>query len=143
MTAYMGRLNVRRDDAMANAEATVAEFFDNLKRERRANPPQMPSAEAMIERAKKALRREQKNGPALLLDAVNYRINEIAPDTDPWLVIKQVSQARNHRGIEASYSAVVELKDEADRNGVYDCEEAELCYELGEIVLSQLAERYG
>ncbi len=33
---------------MANAEVTVAEFFDNLKRQRRADPPQMPTAAAMI-----------------------------------------------------------------------------------------------
>lgn len=128
---------------MANTEMTVAELIEKVNRERRENPPQMPSAEAMIEQAKVALRREQQDGPALLLAAVNYRIREVDPESDPWTVIKRVAKARNHRGIEASYSAVVELKEEADRDGVYDCEEAELCYELGEIVLSMLAERYG
>ena len=95
---------------MTDTETTVAEFFERLKRERRANPPQMPSAEAMIERAKKALRREQKNGPSLLLDAVNYRIRQIDADSDPWAVINFVSDARKHDGIASSYSAVVELK---------------------------------
>ena len=89
---------------MANAEVTVAEFFDNLKRQRRADPPQMPTAAAMIELARKALRRERKNGPALLLAAVNYRIGEIAPGDDPWTVINRVSEARQHAGIASSYS---------------------------------------
>jgi len=128
---------------MADTEMTVAELLAKVKRERRENPPQMPSAEAMIEKAKLALRREQQNGPALLLDAVNYRIDEIAQDVDRWLVVNQVAKARRHTGIAASYSAVVELKEEADRNGVYDREEAEVCYELGEIVLSLLGEHYG
>ena len=127
---------------MTNTETTVAEFFERLKRERRANPPQMPSAEAMIERAKKALRREQKNGPSLLLDAVNYRIRQIDADSDPWAVINFVSDARKHDGIASSYSAVVELKGQADQYGSYDLEDAELCYELGEIVLSLLDEHY-
>ena len=127
---------------MANTEVTVAEFFDNLKRQRRADPPQMPSAAAMIELAKKALRREQKNGPALLLDAVNYRIGEIAPGADPWTVINRVAKARQHSGIASSYSAVLELKAEADQHGGYDREDADLCYELGEIVLSLLDEHY-
>lgn len=131
------------DDAMANAEVTVAEFFDDLKRQRRAAPPQMPSAEAMIELAKEALGRERKDGPALLLAAVNYRIGEIAPDADPWTVINRVAKARQHAGIASSYSAVVDLKAEADQHGGYDRADAELCYELGEIVLSLLDEHYG
>ena len=127
---------------MTDTETTVADFFDRLKRERRANPPQVPSAEAMIEQAKKALRREQKNGPSLLLDAVNYRIRQIDADSPPWAVVNAVSKVRQHDGIVSSYSAVVELKEQADQYGSYDREDAEICYELGEIVISLLDEHY-
>lgn len=125
---------------MADTEMTVAELLAKVKRERRESPPQMPSAEAMIEKAKRALRRRQKNGPSLLLDAVNYRIRQVDPESDPWVVLRRVAKARNHSGIESAYWGVVELKEEFDRYGHYDKEDAEFRYELGEIVLSLLDE---
>lgn len=125
---------------MANTEMTAAELIEKVNRERRENPPMMPSAEAMIEKAKRALRRRQKNGPALLLEAVNYRIREVDPESDPWVVVKRLAKAQNHSGIEAAYCGVVELKEEFDQYGRYDKEDAEFRYELGEIVLSLLNE---
>ena len=128
---------------MAINEMTTAELIEKVNLARRENPPQMPSAEAMIEDAKRALCRQQKNGPALLLAAVDYRIRQIDPDSDPWTVIKRVAKARNHSGIESAYWGVAQLKEEFDQYGRYDKEEAELGYELGEIVLSLLDERLG
>lgn len=125
---------------MANTEMTVAELIEKINRERRENPPRMPSAEAMIEKAKRALRRRQKNGPALLLEAVNYRIREVDPESDPWVVVKRLAKVHNHSGVESAYWGVVELKEESDRYGRYDKEDAEFRYELGEIVLSLLDE---
>ena len=125
---------------MAINEMTTAELIEKVNLERRENPPQMPSAEAMIEKAKRALRRRQKNGPALLLEAVNYRIREVDPKSEPWVVVKRLAKAHNHSGIESAYWGVVELKEEFDRYGRYDREDAEFRYELGEIVLSLLGE---
>ena len=128
---------------MADTEMTVAELIERVNRERRDNPPRMPSAEAMIEKAKRALRRNQKNGPTLLLEAVNYGLREIDPDSDPWVVVKRVAKSRNHSGIEGAYLGVVELKKESDRYGRYDKEDAEFRYELGEVVLALLDEYSG
>ena len=119
---------------------TTTQLLDQVKRERLENPPAMPSAEALLERAKKALRRKQKNGPQLLLDAVNYRIRELAPDggDDFWETAQQLAKTRNEGAIEAGYWGVKMFKQDADRNGIYHKEDAQLGYEIGEILLHML-----
>ena len=123
---------------MANTEMTVAELIEKINRERRENPPQMPSAAAMIEDAKRALRRQQKNGPALLLAAVDYRIRQIDPDSDPWTVIKRVAKAQSNPAYESAYLGVKSLQEDADRDGRYHQEDWESSYEIAEIILFML-----
>lgn len=123
---------------------TTAELLDQVKRERRENPPAMPSAEALVEKARKALRRKQKNGPGLLLEAVNYRIREIEPDcADWWAAAQRIAKARNEIGIEAGYRGLMWLKWDADRDGYYHKEDAELGYEIAEILLHMLGPEQG
>ena len=119
---------------------TTTQLLDKVQRERRENPPEMPSAEALIEKAKKALRRKQKNGPQLLLDAVNYRIRELEPDCgdDFWAAAQHLAKTRNEIGIEAGYCGLMILKAAAARNGFYDKEDAELLYDTAAAVLSIL-----
>ena len=119
---------------------TTTQLLYQVKRERRENPPAMPSAEALLEKAKKALRRKQKNGPRLLLEAVNYRIRELAPDCgdDFWAAAQQLAKTRNEGAIEAGYWGVMMFKKDADRNGIYHKEDAEMLYETAEIVLRML-----
>ena len=119
---------------------TTTQLLDQVQRERRANPPATPSAEALIEKARKALRRKQKNGPQLLLDAVNYRIRELAPDCgdDFWAAAQHLAKTRNEGGIEGGYRGLMILKADADRNGYYDKEDAELLYDTATAVLSML-----
>ena len=119
---------------------TTTQLLDQVKQERQANPPAMPSAEAIMERAKKALRRKQKNGPRLLLDAVNYRIRELAPDCgdDFWAAAQHLAKTRNEGAIEAGYWGVKRFKEDADRNGIYHKDDAEMLYETAEIVLRML-----
>ena len=118
---------------------TTTELLDQVQHERRANPPAMPSAEALIEKARKALRRKQKNGPQLLLDAVNYRIRELEPDCgDYWAAAQHLAKTRNEGGIEGGYRGLMILKADADRNGYYDKEDAELLYDTATAVLSML-----
>ena len=118
---------------------TTTQLLGQVQRERRANPPEMPSAEALIEKARKALRRKQKNGPQLLLDAVNYRIRELAPDCgDFWAAAQHLAKTRNEGGIEGGYRGLMILKADADRNGYYDKEDAELLYDTATAVLSML-----
>ena len=118
---------------------TTTQLLDQVQRERRANPPAMPSAEALIEKARKALRRKQKNGPQLLLDAVNYRIRELAPDcTDYWETAQHLAKTRNEGGIEAGYRGLMWLKWDADREGYYHKDDAQQGYEIGEILLHML-----
>ena len=119
---------------------TTTQLLDQVQRERRANPPEMPSAEALIEKAKKALRRKQKNGPQLLLDAVNYRIRELEPDCDDyWAAAQHLAKARNEGGIEAGYRGLMWLKWDADREGYYHKEDAEMSYNAAEILLYMLS----
>ena len=120
---------------------TTTQLLDQVKRERQANPPAMPSAEALLEKAKKALRRKQKNGPRLLLEAVNYRIRELAPDCgdDFWETAQQLAKTRNEGAIEAGYRGLMILKADADRNGYYDKEDAELIYDTAAAVMRMLA----
>ncbi len=118
---------------------TTTQLLAKVKRERQENPPTMPSAEALMEKAKKALRRKQKNGPRLLLEAVNYRIHEIEPDcADYWAAAQRIAKTRNEGAIEAGYWGVNQFKKDADRNGRYHKEDAELGYEIGEILLHML-----
>ena len=119
---------------------TTTALLQKVKRERQENPPTMPSAEALIEKARKALRRQQKNGPRLLLEAVNYRIRELEPgcDDDYWAAAQRIAIARNEGGIEAGYWGVNQFKKDADRNGRYHQEDAQLGYEIGEILLHML-----
>ena len=119
---------------------TTTQLLAKVKQERQANPPTMPSAEALMEKAKKALRRKQKNGPRLLLEAVNYRIREIEPDCDDdyWAAAQRIAKTRNEGAIEAGYWGVKQLKADADRNGFYHKEDADLGYEIGEILLHML-----
>ena len=118
---------------------TTTQLLDQVQRERRANPPEMPSAEALIEKAKKALRRKQKNGPQLLLDAVNYRIRELEPGCDDfWAAAQHLAKTRNEIGIEAGYCGLMILKAAAARNGFYDKEDAELLYDTATAVLNIL-----
>ena len=106
--------------------------------------PAMPSAEALLERARKALRRKQKNGPRLLLEAVDYRIREIEPDcTDLWAAAQRIAKARAKIGIEAGYWGVMLFKQDADREGRYHKDDAELLYETAEIVLRMLGPEQG
>ena len=118
---------------------TTTQLLEKVKRERQENPPTMPSAEALMEKAKKALRRKQKNGPRLLLEAVNYRIHELEPDcSDYWAAAQRIAKTRNEIGIEAGYRGLMIMKSAADRNGFYYKEDAELLYETAEIVLHML-----
>lgn len=118
---------------------TTTQLLDQVQRERQANPPAMPSAEALIEKARKALRRKQKNGPQLLLNAVNYRIRELEPDcADFWAAAQHLAKTRNEGGIEGGYRGLMILKADADRNGYYDKEDAELLYDTAVAVLSML-----
>ena len=120
---------------------TTTQLLDQIKRERQENPTAMPSAEALLEKAKKALRRKQKNGPQLLLDAVNCRIRELAPDggDDFWAAAQQLAKTRNKVGIEGGYCGLMILKASADRNGFYDKEDAELIYDTAAAVMRMLA----
>ena len=118
---------------------TATQLLHLVQQERRENPPAMPSAEALIEKARKALRRKQKNGPQLLLDAVNYRIRELEPDCDDfWAAAQHLAKIRNKGGIEGGYCGLMILKAAADRNGFYDKEDAELLYDTATAVLSML-----
>ena len=120
---------------------TTTQLLDQVKRERQANPPTMPSAEALMEKAKKALRRKQKNGPRLLLEAVNCRIRELAPDCgdDFWETAQHLAKTRNEIGIEAGYRGLMWLKWDAARDGYYHKEDAEMSYEAAEILLYVLS----
>ena len=115
---------------------TTAQLLDKVKRERRESPPEMPSAEALIEKAREALRRRQKNGPRLLLEAVDYRIRELEPDcADPWLAAQQIAKKRSLPGIEAGYRGVMLLKGDVDRDGHYDSAVGRASYEAAEVLL--------
>ena len=115
---------------------TTAQLLDKVKRERRENPPEMPSAEALIEKAREALRRRQKNGPRLLLEAVDCRIRELEPDcADPWLAAQQIAKKRSLPGIEAGYRGVMLLKGDVDRDGHYDSAVGRASYEAAEVLL--------
>lgn len=119
---------------------TVIELLEKTRRERRENPPAMPSAEALIEKARKALRRKQKNGPPLLLEAVDYRIRELEPDcADPWLAVQQIAKKRSIAGIEAGYRGLMLLKEDVDRDGYYSSEVGEASYEAAEVLLHILS----
>ena len=119
---------------------TTTQILAKVKRERQENPPTMPSAEALMEKAKKALRRKQKNGPRLLLEAVNYRIHEIEPDcADYWAAAQRIAKTRNEIAIEGGYQGLMIMKAAADRNGYYDKEDAELLYDTAAAVLRILA----
>lgn len=115
---------------------TVAQLLEKTRRERREDPPEMPSAEALIEKAREALRRKQKNGPWLLLAAVDYRIREIEPDcTDPWRAAQQIAEKRSAAGIEAGYRGLMLLKEDVDRDGHYSSEVGRASYEAAEVLL--------
>ena len=102
------------------------------------------AAEARLERARKALRRRQKNGPRLLLEAVDYRIRELEPDcADLWAAARRIAKARGKIGIEGGYRGLMLLKADADRNGYYHKEDAELLYETAEAVLRMLGPEQG
>lgn len=102
------------------------------------------AAEARLERARKALRRKQKNGPRLLLEAVDCRIRELEPDcTDLWAAARRIAKARGKIGIEAGYWGVMLFKQDADREGYYHKDDAELLYETAEIVLRMLGPEQG
>ena len=102
------------------------------------------AAEARLERARKALRRKQKNGPRLLLEAVDYRIRELEPDcADLWAAARRIAKARGKIGIEAGYWGVMLFKQDADREGYYHKDDAELLYETAEIVLRMLGPEQG
>ncbi len=119
---------------------TTTQLLAKVKRERQENPPTMPSAEALMEKAKKALRRKQKNGPRLLLEAVNYRIHEIEPDcADYWAAAQRIAKTRNEIGIEAGYRGLMWLQWDADRDGYYNREDGEISYEAAEILLYMLS----
>ena len=120
---------------------TTTELLQKVKRERQENPPTMPSAEALIEKVKKALRRQQKNGPRLLLEAVNYRIRELEPgcNDDYWAAAQRIAKACNEGGIEAGYRGLMWLKWDADRDGYYNREDGEISYEAAEILLYMLS----
>ena len=118
---------------------TTTQLLAKVKRERQENPPTMPSAEALMEKAKKALRRKQKNGPRLLLEAVNYRIHELEPDcADYWAAAQRIAKTRNKISIEGGYQGLMIMKAAADRNGYYDKEDAELLYDTATAVLRML-----
>ena len=124
---------------------TTTALLQKVKQERQENPPTMPSAEALIEKARKALRRQQKNGPRLLLEAVNYRIRELEPgcDDDYWAAAQRIAKTRNEIAIEGGYRGLMWLKWDADREGYYHKEDAELGYEIGEILLHMLGPEQG
>ena len=124
---------------------TTTALLQKVKRERQENPPTMPSAEALIEKARKALRRQQKNGPRLLLEAVNYRIRELEPDCDDdyWAAAQRIAKTRNEIAIAGGYQGLMIMKADADRNGYYDKEDAELLYDTAAAVLRILASEQG
>ena len=94
------------------------------------------AAEARLERARKALRRKQKNGPRLLLEAVDCRIRDLEPYcADPWLAARRIAKKRSLPGIEAGYRGVMLLKGDVDRDGYYDSAVGRASYEAAEVLL--------
>ena len=94
------------------------------------------AAKARLERARKALRRKQKNGPRLLLEAVDYRIRELEPDcTDLWAAARRIAKARDKIGIEGGYRGLMLLKGDVDRDGHYDSAVGRASYEAAEVLL--------
>ena len=122
---------------------TTAQLLDKVKRERLENPPEMPSAEALIEKDREALRRRQKNGPRLLLEAVDCRIRELEADcADPWLAAQRIAKKRSLPGIEAGYRGVMLLKGDVDRDGYYDSAVGRASYEAAEVLLYILSNEH-
>ena len=65
---------------------------------------------------------------------------ELAPDCgdDFWAAAQQLAKTRNEGAVEAGYWGVMMFNKDADQNGIYHKEDAEMLYETPEIVLRML-----
>ena len=101
-----------------------------------------PYAITLLEVAKKAHLNGQDNAPRLLLDAVDHRIREIDPDSDPWEAAQRMAKEKNFSGIEGGYWGVMVLEEDFQREGRYHPDDWQLSFDVAEILICILDLEY-
>ena len=94
----------------------------------------------LLEKAVLAKEENPKIAPRLLLEALQQRIREVVPDSDPdlWVAARKLAQSKNNDGIEAAYwGLTMFLKDFQDK-GKFNEEQWEDCYLAAEYTIRQL-----
>ena len=101
-----------------------------------------PYAITLLEVAKKAHLNGQDNAPRLLLDAVDHRIREIDPDSDPWEAAQRMAKEKNNEGLRGGYWGVMVLEEDFQREGRYHPDDWQLSYDIAEILICILDLEY-
>ena len=102
----------------------------------------VPYAITLLEVAKKAHFNGQDNAPRLLLDAIDHRIREIDPDSDPWEAAQRMAKEKSNSGIEGAYWGVMILEEDFQREGRYHPDDWQLSFDVAEILICALDLEY-
>ncbi len=101
-----------------------------------------PYAITLLEVAQKAHLNGQENAPRLLLDAVDHRIREIDPDSDPWEAAQRMAKEKDNEGIRGGYWGVMILEEDFQREGRYHPDDWQLSFDVAEILICILDLEY-
>ena len=102
----------------------------------------VPHSIKLLEAAQKAHLNGQDNAPRLLLDALDHRIREIEPGSDPWEAAQRMANERNNSGIRGAYWGVMMLEEDFKREGRYHPDDWQMCFDIAEILICALDLEY-
>ena len=105
------------------------------------SPTLTPTAK-LLEKAIAAKEQNPKIAPRLLLEAMQQRIREVAPDHDPdfWIAARKLARDKDDIGIEAAYWGLMMFDKDFRECGNYNEEQWEISLDVAEISIRMLEE---
>ena len=107
-------------------------------------PPALTPTAKLLEKAIAAKEQNPKIAPRLLLEALQQRIREVAPDHDPdfWSAARKLARDKDDIGIEAVYWSLMMFDKDFRERGDFNDEQWEDCFDGAEVILGMLEAEY-
>ena len=98
----------------------------------------------LLEKAVQAKEQNPKIAPRQLLEALQQRIREVAPDHDPdfWVAARKLAREIDDIGIESVYWSLLMFEKDFGDRGDFNDEEWEDCFAGADLVIHMLEAEY-
>ncbi len=107
-------------------------------------PPALTSTATLLKQSALAKDRNPAIAPRLLLEALQQRIREVAPDHDLdfWVAARKLAQDIDDIGIESVYWSLLMFEKDFGDRGDFNDEQWEDCFDGAEAIIGMLESKY-